>query len=275
MNAAMANEQAPGLPNRLGRENFECGTGWHPLIEQTLDAIEARLALTGATPHRVVEIKEKLGELRIYLRPALLDPAQVLSQPPGQAERLRRYQSLIVQRQAAAGTAFDTVHERAEPDEGGPPVLHMKPDLRPRQWLIVELDRRNNRIQHWLTDTLRLPAHRLAELSAEAGEIEGGDSRAAQSDWPYLWTITEFGLSSDEDTTRRMPARSWVTQQRWLHDERLRSITERATERATELSVTLCDRCGEYAQPRKIDGWQVVRCEQHTHAQTAPLKGAP
>ena len=218
-----------------------------------------------------MEVKEKLGELRIYLRPALLDPDQNLSQPPGQAERLRRYQSLIVQRQAAAGTAFDTVHERAKPGEGGPPVLHMKPDLRPRQWLIVELDRRNDRIQHWLTDTLRLPAHRLAELSAEAGEIEGGDSRAARIDWPCLWTITEFGISSDAHSTRRMPARSWVTQQRWLHDERLRSITERAT----ELSVTLCDRCGECAQPRKIDGWQVARCEQHTHAQTAPLKDAP
>lgn len=59
----------PSLKENLMAFGFECGKGWYPLIEETLDKIEACLKtieLEKNYPFRILQIKEKFGGLRIY-----------------------------------------------------------------------------------------------------------------------------------------------------------------------------------------------------------------
>lgn len=56
----------PTLQNNLMAFGFMCGEGWHPLIVDTLGKIQKIVDEKGLDI-QVTEIKEKYGELRIYL----------------------------------------------------------------------------------------------------------------------------------------------------------------------------------------------------------------
>jgi len=259
----VASDWAPGLPDRPGPETFMCGPGWRPLIEQTFDALEARQAITGGATYRVVEVKEKFWDLRIYLRPVLRDPALDLTQPPNQVERLLRYQAMVSERRIQAAQeaqaqaqARGKARRQAQARKGGGPYLLIRPDVRPRRWLITELDRRSERVQRWITDTLRLPTYRMVQLLAE--HVGEEDERPK---WPYLWTVTEFGIPEEGSSEWQATAKSWVCELPWLYDDRLQAITGYAT----TLSTTLCDRCGAQVSLRTQGKWGARRCELHAN----------
>ena len=56
----------PKLENNLMAFGFMCGLGWYPLIYETLDAIQSVVDRDNLDIE-VAEIKEKYGELRIYM----------------------------------------------------------------------------------------------------------------------------------------------------------------------------------------------------------------
>lgn len=53
----------PDFQNNLMAFGFDCGKGWHPLIEETLDLIEQQDL---PDYFEITQIKEKFGELLIY-----------------------------------------------------------------------------------------------------------------------------------------------------------------------------------------------------------------
>ena len=53
----------------ISQRGVECGDGWHDLIDEALTAIEKHCAPINAKPPGVLQIKGKLGLLRIYCRP--------------------------------------------------------------------------------------------------------------------------------------------------------------------------------------------------------------
>ena len=52
----------------IAHRGIECGDGWHDLIDETLTAVEKHCVSIGSEPPRTLQIKEKLGLLRIYVR---------------------------------------------------------------------------------------------------------------------------------------------------------------------------------------------------------------
>jgi len=56
----------PTLQRNLMAWGFMCGPGWYPLIYETLDKIQAIVDRDGLDIE-VTEVKEKFGELRIYI----------------------------------------------------------------------------------------------------------------------------------------------------------------------------------------------------------------
>jgi hypothetical protein len=56
----------PTLQQNLMAFDFQCGEGWFPLIWNTLDKIQDIVDKTGLDIE-ITEIKEKYGELNIYL----------------------------------------------------------------------------------------------------------------------------------------------------------------------------------------------------------------
>ena len=56
----------PSLRSNLMAFGYECGKGWYPLIEKTLDKIEAALPPEMKDDFQVLQIKEKWGMLTIY-----------------------------------------------------------------------------------------------------------------------------------------------------------------------------------------------------------------
>ena len=51
------------------QRGVECGDGWHDLIDEARTAIEKHCASINTKPPGVLQIKEKLGLLRVYFRP--------------------------------------------------------------------------------------------------------------------------------------------------------------------------------------------------------------
>lgn len=49
-------------------QRFECGDGWFQIIDELSGKLEAESSTQGADKLAVVQVKEKLGELRIYFR---------------------------------------------------------------------------------------------------------------------------------------------------------------------------------------------------------------
>ena len=45
---------------------YECDEGWHPLIETFLNLVEYDVRVNGMPEVKILQIKEKFGELRIY-----------------------------------------------------------------------------------------------------------------------------------------------------------------------------------------------------------------
>lgn len=56
----------PTLQNNLMAWGFMCDAGWHPMIHELLDKIQAIVDREGYD-FRVTEIKEKFGGLRVYM----------------------------------------------------------------------------------------------------------------------------------------------------------------------------------------------------------------
>ncbi len=62
----------PPTQNRMS-EGFDCGDGWYDLICELSEQIEAHCrAYAEATDLIVVQVKQKFGELRFYVRPRIL-----------------------------------------------------------------------------------------------------------------------------------------------------------------------------------------------------------
>lgn len=60
----------PELLEKLGSRLYggiDCGSGWEPIIDQLLSDLMAAAKEYNDTPPRVNQIKEKFGELRVYL----------------------------------------------------------------------------------------------------------------------------------------------------------------------------------------------------------------
>lgn len=58
----------PSLHSNLMAFGFECGEGWYPIIEEALNRIESSIIGTPTEDiFEVLQIKEKLGGLRIYV----------------------------------------------------------------------------------------------------------------------------------------------------------------------------------------------------------------
>ena len=51
------------------QRGVECGDGWYDLIDGALTAIEKHCATVNAKPLAILQIKQKIGLLRIYFRP--------------------------------------------------------------------------------------------------------------------------------------------------------------------------------------------------------------
>ena len=56
----------PTLQNNLMAFGFECGAGWHPLIVELLDELQA-ISDKEDFDLEVLQVKEKFGELRVYV----------------------------------------------------------------------------------------------------------------------------------------------------------------------------------------------------------------
>lgn len=52
----------------LLEHGFLCGPGWHPLIERLSADLSVIIRQDGLIRFRVVQVKEKMGELRFYIR---------------------------------------------------------------------------------------------------------------------------------------------------------------------------------------------------------------
>ena len=51
------------------QRGVECGDGWYDLIDGALTAIEKHCATVNAKPPAILQVKQKIGQLRIYFRP--------------------------------------------------------------------------------------------------------------------------------------------------------------------------------------------------------------
>jgi translation initiation factor IF-1 len=54
-------------------QRFECGDGWHDIIAQLSGKLEAEARRVGHGDLLVVQVKEKFGALRVYLRGSVSD----------------------------------------------------------------------------------------------------------------------------------------------------------------------------------------------------------
>jgi len=66
---------------------FECGDGWFPLVRDLSEAIEVACEHDQTPMPEVVQVKEKFGGLRIYVRRATRHVAELLEQ--GENDSLR------------------------------------------------------------------------------------------------------------------------------------------------------------------------------------------
>lgn len=60
----------PTLQNNLMAFGYDCGKGWHPLIEQLFDKIQLLLETTSSEykdNFQIMQVKEKFGTLRVYV----------------------------------------------------------------------------------------------------------------------------------------------------------------------------------------------------------------
>lgn len=67
------------LSQNLMSEGFDCGDGWYDLIYELSEQIEAyRQTDTEAADLIVVQVKQKFGELRFYVRPRIWEVEKMI-----------------------------------------------------------------------------------------------------------------------------------------------------------------------------------------------------
>jgi hypothetical protein len=77
----------PQLRNNLMAFGFMCGPGWHPLIYETLDTIQS-IADRDGLDLEITEIKEKFGELRIYMSSYIPEIEEIIATATAKSRRM-------------------------------------------------------------------------------------------------------------------------------------------------------------------------------------------
>ncbi len=121
--------QGEGLPMQFG---IECGDGWHALIELLLGLAQYHAVQTKAKPV-VLQIKEKLGALRVYWRGAdeqlrdLTRLAEKMSKSICEVCGLPG--ALVANRHGGRRTRCEAHRDVSNPDD---PCAPVQPEQRPR-----------------------------------------------------------------------------------------------------------------------------------------------
>lgn len=65
---------------------FDCGDGWYDLIYEVCERIEQQAAIDNVPVPEAVQVKQKLGGLRFYLRTATMPMLDIIEEAETQSE---------------------------------------------------------------------------------------------------------------------------------------------------------------------------------------------